>query len=259
MPDHPPLDAAGYAAGEGGPRETLEFDERLSREPGLRDEVDFWKRLRPALAPGEVPPAPDLSAAILRRATLERRDPRPVRTPRWVAPTAVAALLLVGMGGWTVGRISDPPAPTVEVIDDPVAYAEDGSGIMPPPAEAVMASYLPLASAHAIETGKPRVLPESPKPWIGLWTRPARLLVRGESQQDAHLVMRVVGGSPAWQAGIRPGDMLLTFNGCPLKTPVCLAHALSDCKPGDSVPVTFWSGEKGSTVTTTVTLEVVHD
>lgn len=254
----PPLDAASYAAGEGGPDETMDFDTRLAADPALGREVAFWQTLRPALAPGEVPPAPDLSAAILRRATLERRDPRPLRTARWVWPTAAAALIVMGLSGWSVGRWSREPAPSIEVIDEPIAYTENGSGVLPAPGDGTWAS-LRLASTTEIETAKARSLPDAPRPWIGLWTRPARLLVRGESQREAHLVLQVVGGSPAWQAGIRPGDMLLTFNGCNLYTPICLAHAMDACKPGDAVPVTYWSGDQGTTVATTITLEVVHE
>ena len=259
MRDLPPLDAASYAAGEGSRTETLAFDARLDQDPSLRREVDFWRTLGPALTPAETPPAPDLSATILRRAILERRDPRPLRTPRWVWPSAVAATVLVSLGGWHLGRTSQDITPSVEIIDAPIAYTEDGSGILPPPAEVILASYLPLSGATAIETDRPRPLPDASRPWIGLWTRPAKLLVHGETQRDAHLVLRVVGGSPAWQAGIRPGDMLLSFNGCSLHTPICLAHALDDCKPGDTVPVVYWSGEQGATITAKVSVEVIHE
>lgn len=52
-------------------------------------------------------------------------------------------------------------------------------------------------------------------------------------------LVKVVANSPAAKAGIRAGDIILSFNGSKVKTAVELRTKLSECKVGDRVNVTI--------------------
>ncbi len=66
------------------------------------------------------------------------------------------------------------------------------------------------------------------------------------------LVQDVVANSPAEQAGIQPGDMILQVNGTQIGGTRPLAEFLTQFKPGDRVRLTVERG--GATRTVTVTL-----
>ena len=68
-------------------------------------------------------------------------------------------------------------------------------------------------------------------------------------------LVKVVPGSPAAKADIRPGDILLSFNGSKVKTAVDLRTALSKCKVGDRAEVTIM--RNGQRESRTVVLEEV--
>lgn len=58
--------------------------------------------------------------------------------------------------------------------------------------------------------------------------------------------------SPADKAGIRPGDVILSFNGKPIQTASDLALIVASTKPGTTVPVRLW--RKGAVVVANVTV-----
>ena len=68
-------------------------------------------------------------------------------------------------------------------------------------------------------------------------------------------LVKVVPGSPAAKADIRPGDILLSFNGNKVKTALDLRTALSKCKVGDRAEVTIM--RNGQRESRTVVLEEV--
>ncbi|WP_444353425.1 S1C family serine protease, partial [Phascolarctobacterium succinatutens] len=68
-------------------------------------------------------------------------------------------------------------------------------------------------------------------------------------------IIKVVPGSPAAKADIRPGDILLSFNGSKVKTAVDLRTALSKCKVGERAEVVIM--RNGQRESRTVVLEEV--
>jgi putative serine protease PepD len=67
------------------------------------------------------------------------------------------------------------------------------------------------------------------RPWLGVSTAPA-------SGGGAE-VQEVIAGSPAEQAGLGDGDVIVNVDGKAIRTPDDVAEAISDRKPGDSVQV----------------------
>lgn len=67
------------------------------------------------------------------------------------------------------------------------------------------------------------------------------------------LVVGVVPGSAADEAGITPGSMLTEFNDTPLRTYSTLTAALATLAPGDTATVA-WVDQNGTSQTATVTL-----
>ena len=63
----------------------------------------------------------------------------------------------------------------------------------------------------------------------------------------------VRGDSPASRAGLRGGDVLVSFGGAPIKTLYDFTFALREKKPGDCVEVTVLRDGKPLTVTVELT------
>ena len=65
------------------------------------------------------------------------------------------------------------------------------------------------------------------------------------------LVASVVSGGPAERAGVRPGDVITTFNGNPVVDPNALRNAVAGTAPGSQVELTVWRDgrEQGLRVT----------
>lgn len=292
------LAAAEYAAGELSSAECSAFEAHLRADPELAREVAFWRNLRTGLAPQPTVPAetaprcPDLSGTLLRRARLERATvpARRLQLPRWVmVATAAAACLALGLGfgagaAWShrdtgrlvavvtpstkapIDALIDAPidGPTNEsvseiAVSEPLAYGEDGSAMTPPPATVTWRTYLPLAAIESADANHPLAMSAVEKPWIGLWTKQAKLVISGAPAREAHLVVRIVGGSPAWLAGLRPGDMIIAIDDCPISSPLCLGEHLAGTVPGSKVKLDYWSANDAALRTTTVTLETIYE
>lgn len=76
--------------------------------------------------------------------------------------------------------------------------------------------------------------------WLGiigeLRTVPGRLVPeRGESRAAGVAVLQVIAGSPAERAGLRPGDMIVSLDGVPLRSPADLQRMLSRAPVGSTV------------------------
>lgn len=67
-------------------------------------------------------------------------------------------------------------------------------------------------------------------------------------------VVGVVGGYPAQNATIAPGDIITSVNGTPTTDYTALENALAATHPGQPVPVEFYSASSGTTLTRTVNL-----
>ena len=273
MPDLDlPRAAADYAAGELTPEECTRFEQHLRADDGLAREVSFWRDLRSGLHAGGTlahGTCPDLSQTLLRRAALERHvaPARRLRLPRWIpAATAAAAIFALGFGfaaGASWSRPQEPETLTAEVSEipasEPIAYGEDGSGLMPPPARIAWATWMPLSNLDEADASRPLPMTPTVKPWIGLWTRQARLLVAGGEAREAHLVVRIVEDSPAWKAGLRPGDMVVAIDACPIDNATCLGEHLSKASPGTRVALDFWSAADAAFRSGVAELTAAHE
>jgi len=62
------------------------------------------------------------------------------------------------------------------------------------------------------------------------------------------IVIKVLPGSPADKAGLQPGDIILAFNGKPIKTATDLQFMVMKTKPGTGVELTVLRGEKKLTL-----------
>ncbi len=271
------LAAAEYAAGELSSSECTIFEAHLRADPTLVEEVAFWRKLRSGLAASPAPQpgvCPDLSGVLLRRARLERTTApaRRLRLPRWVmVANAAAACLTLGLGFgagavWTrhdggyVPPLATHAGDVSEIaVSEPIAYGEDGSAMMPPPATVAWRTYLPLSAIDSAEATHPLAMTAVEKPWIGLWTKQAKLVISGAPAREAHLVVRIVGGSPAWLAGLRPGDMIIAIDNCPINSPLCLGAHLAGTGPGSLVKLDYWSANDAAFRSTTVTLETLYE
>ena len=274
--------AAEYAAGELSSAECTIFETHLRADPALAEEVAFWRKMHSGLATSPVPQpsvCPDLSETLLRRARLERTTApaRRLQLPRWVmVASAAAACLALGLGfgagaAWTRHDGGNAPSLATRTIDanglavseiaisEPIAYGEDGSAMTPPPATVAWRTYLPLAAIDSADATHALAMTAVEKPWIGLWTKQAKLVISGAPAREAHLVVRIVGGSPAWLAGLRPGDMIIAIDDCPITSPLCLGEHLAGTGPGTKVKLDYWSATDAAFRKTTVTLETLYE
>ncbi len=95
-------------------------------------------------------------------------------------------------------------------------------------------SHLPGDSSFDTDTA-------SSQPYLGVF------LESSESGEGV-LISAVEPGSPAEQAGLREGDVILEVNGRPVDDAATLVHLIRELRPGDQVPVVYQrSGEQYTT------------
>ncbi len=75
----------------------------------------------------------------------------------------------------------------------------------------------------------------------------------GFTPSQGAVILDVVPGSPAQQAGLEQGDVIVGINATPVTSAPSLSTALNKTKPGQSVQVTYYVGDEKRT--TSVTLE----
>jgi S1-C subfamily serine protease len=67
------------------------------------------------------------------------------------------------------------------------------------------------------------------------------------------LVESVVAGSPAGQAGIQPGDVIVGFDSSPVTSAQDLTNAVQKASAGQAVTITLWRGQQKLTVSVMLT------
>ncbi|MEX0790729.1 MAG: trypsin-like peptidase domain-containing protein [Actinomycetota bacterium] len=100
-----------------------------------------------------------------------------------------------------------------------------------------------------IETG--RVI----HPFLGVQMvglSPAIASQRNIELEDGVLLVEVVPGSPAAQAGLQENDVIVEFDGEPAETPTDVSKVVNSKQPGDEVEITINRGGESRTVTATL-------
>ena len=101
----------------------------------------------------------------------------------------------------------------------------------------------------------------SSRPYLGVTVEPVDPQVAayynlvgpdGQLLDHGALVLQVAPGSPAQQAGLQPGDVILAVNDQPISADTPLGDLLTNAKAGDKVTLTIVRGGKQSTVPLTL-------
>lgn len=74
----------------------------------------------------------------------------------------------------------------------------------------------------------------------------------GRTDTNGALVSQVIPGSPAEKAGIKAGDIILTFNGAPITGASELKNLVGQTRPGSSAKLTIWRDKKSQDIALTV-------
>ncbi len=272
--------AAEESAGELSAAEQAAFSEMASKDPALASECAFWRCLRSRLGAGAPPdpqwaPGRSFGSGIHTRLELDGESAgAPARRARAVViplPTWLGAACAAGLGVLVGFLLFAKPAPPLGAPlagggpgagDAAIAYQDDGGALVSPTAQQVhWTSYMPLTQLREIETttarGPSAEAVETMKPWLGLWSKPIDLETHGVKGGQGHLVLRVAHDGPCHDAGIRPGDVILSIDHRRVMTPHCIADHLVDAKPGDEVLIEFWSAQTASISLVRVTLGCV--
>ncbi len=102
--------------------------------------------------------------------------------------------------------------------------------------------------ASVLEHGRPT------RAWLGIAGQPAALPAaqqRGEARESALLVVGVTTGSPAEQGGVLIGDLLLDFDGTPVRSPDDLLALLVGDSAGRAVSLRVLRGASTATLVVT--------
>ncbi len=104
------------------------------------------------------------------------------------------------------------------------------------------AGYAVISNSNSSSAGKPQPIAANngTEPWLGVELASAP--IRGA------LVSKVVPGSPAARAGIRPGDVITQLDTQPIEASATLVAAISGMQPGDTVDIQLQRGASEYTV-----------
>lgn len=115
----------------------------------------------------------------------------------------------------------------------------------------ISARCLVAAALLAIATGPAH---SAGRGWLGVTTQATdEDLRRGlDLKTDGLLVNQVSAGSPAEKAGVKKGDVIMSFNNRPVTDPDGLRDLVRDTKPGTGVPLDLWRSGAKRTLRVTV-------
>jgi membrane-associated protease RseP (regulator of RpoE activity) len=109
----------------------------------------------------------------------------------------------------------------------------------------VAAAYAATSGSNGTKTPEPAAVTSAAPAWLGVDLTNAP--VRGA------LVAKVVPGSPAARAGIRPGDLITQLDTQPIETPAILVSAIAGMQPGDTVDIQLQRAASQRTVNVVLT------
>ncbi len=249
--------AADHAAGDLPPAEAAAFARLLVDDPALQREVASWSAFQSRLATG-VPdaahaPGPEFARELLRRRHDRAQRAIAIPMPRWFAAAAAAGLGVL-IGAFAVPHARAPADAGV------VALQDDGTGASAP--AAATRPPVRLASTDRVRTSgddPARLAATGEHPWIGLWTRLVTLDEGTTHARHAHLVVRMVSGSPASAAGIHAGDVILSVDGVAADQEQSLARALAAHRPGEILAIECWCAINEHTNQHRVTVGKVYE
>jgi PDZ domain len=278
----PQTAAADYVAGDLTPAEAAQFEQALANNPTLACEVAFWRNIHGDMQQLGQPAAPmgnpSSMANVVRHRLAARQGDAQQRWRRlayrgW-SVAAAACLVIVLL----VTRDLLRPQPFVEGTfpsGQPIAFLEDGTAISLPargvllgPSEAAFYGddFMPTRTsvvyenAHDVPSASmvfPAVNSAQARPCLGIIVQP--VTINDPQYKTGLLVVRVCGDSPASQAGILPGDILLSINGTELYTRYCIAHALKHQKVGSPVHLAFYRQSEKRSMEATTSLGAYFD
>ena len=93
------------------------------------------------------------------------------------------------------------------------------------------------------------------RPWLGVSTVTVNqwlVFTQKLSVDSGVFLTRVSGNSPAAKAGLKVGDIIVSFNGKDIMSDSDFLDALFSCKVGQTVPITYYRGNVKSTTTATL-------
>lgn len=128
-----------------------------------------------------------------------------------------------------------------------------GINLIPGQVEGSMGLAIPIEDAlrliDILKTGRrPR------RPWLGISVQPVDVRLRDSFKlpsTSGALVTRVVEGGPADQAGVLPGDVLVSFAGRPVEDPVSLIEAVKTAAINRKVKISIYRKGKRQAMTIT--------
>jgi S1-C subfamily serine protease len=243
----------------------------LGREDGLRVRTNDGPRLDAELAGWD----PATSLAVLRAGGLDAAPAAIAEAPARVgqvalavarswsnAVTASAGIVSVIGGPLRTGRgrAIDEVIRTTAPMHDGFAggaFIDTSGGVLGiATATAIrgLGVIIPVSiawktAATLLEHGRVR------RGYLGLASQPVRLTDRqrgAELPEDALLVVGVTPGSPADEAGILVGDVMIEFDGHPVELPEDLLELLAGDRVGRRVPLKVSRGEKVHEIDLTV-------
>ncbi len=244
--------AGDYVAGDLDPAETTRFQAQLADQPALAEDIAFWQRLRPGWtdAVADDGLSETFADSVLARVARESQDRhRIIRLPLWamITTSALAAALAI---------VVLLPAPA----SDAQMYAEDGAAMVATRSTGPWERYVPRALVSHVNDDGPDLAGSAPtqRAWAGFWTRPVRIHHDGQPG-DGLLVLRVAGGSPADNIGLRPGDIIRSVEDCPVFTSACIAAQLHAVGPGQTIGIDWWRPSSGEQRRATLQLEALYE